>query len=125
MASSCFIALFLRCWRILPLGSLLVIKWRSSACFIALLPLLLRILGSLLVINGGFCLFYSIALLRCWRILPLGSLLVINGGLPLYSVCCTVGGFVCSGLLVLYFPFVVGGFLFHVHCINGGLYAFL
>jgi hypothetical protein len=48
-----------------------------SACFIALFPSLLRIL-------------------------PLGSLLVINGGFCLYSIAFVVGGF-CLGFIVSYY----------------------
>jgi hypothetical protein len=61
-------------------GFIVRLLMAASAC-IALLPCLLAgfcLWVALLVINGGFCLIYSIAAER--RILPLGSLLVINGG---------------------------------------------
>jgi hypothetical protein len=121
-------ALLLRCWRVLPLplGLLLVIGgfccfiahyslrcWQFCLWFVAELLMaafyvvLLRVVGQfsefVLVINGGFCLYYSIAPLRCLAgfahsglsgaafclfyvllDLPLGSLLIINGG---FSAC--------------------------------------
>jgi hypothetical protein len=69
------VSIVLCCWRILPLGSLLV--------------------------NGGFCLFCTVPFC-CWRILPLGSLLVFNGGFCLfYSIVplFVVGGFCLCSLL--------------------------
>jgi hypothetical protein len=52
-------------------GSLLLVNIMYSACFIALFPVVGGFcLCSLLVINAGFCLFYSIVPLL--SILPLG-----------------------------------------------------
>jgi hypothetical protein len=101
-------------------GSLLVLNG-GFCLFCSIAPSLLAdsALGSLLVINGGFCLFYSIvpSLLADS---PLGSLLVL-----MVSACCSLR---CWRILPLFIVIlmavsacfvalfpVVGGFLW-VHC---------
>jgi hypothetical protein len=67
----------------------------ASACIICIPSLLAdSASGFIVIINGGFCLFFIALLPSLLAVLPLGSLLVINGGFCLfYSIA----------------PFVIGG----------------
>jgi hypothetical protein len=72
-----------------------------SACFVALFLVVGGFCLWVHCFNGGFCLAYSIAPLRCWRILPLVHF-VINGGFCLLvALSLVVGGF-CPGFIVSY-----------------------